>query len=340
MDEIFIYKQINMLDLKNEGINVLSLFDGVSCAKLALERAGIKVNKYYSSEIDKTALAIQNYHYGNDSNFIQLGDITKINGHDLADEIDLIIFGSPCTNLTSINPKDRRGLEGTQSKLFYEALRVLKGIYVMQPTHKRLYYLMENVASMRNVDRDKITAEFVNIFDETNLLKIDSALICPGHRRRLYWTNIPNAEVPEPNQLKYSNILDNGFVDRDKANVILSGNVTLTNGIFRHYKMNIGNIIFKDKKFAELPTEEKLLQYPKILEDSNYIGKSGSCPNELDFPNGCYRHPSIKEYSRIMTIPDNHIDGVPGVSKSEKLKTIGLAFSVDVVAYLLKGLKE
>ena len=329
-----------MLDLKNEGINVLSLFDGISCAKLALERAGIKVNKYYSSEIDKTALAIQNYHYGNDSNFIQLGDITKINGHDLADEIDLIIFGSPCTNLTSINPKDRRGLEGTQSKLFYEALRVLKGIYVMQPNHKKLYYLMENVASMRNVDRDKITAEFENIFDETNLLKIDSALICPGHRRRLYWTNIPNVEVPEPNQLKYSNILDNGFVDRDKANVILSGNVTLTNGIFRHYKMNIGNIIFKDKKFAELPTEEKLLQYPKILEDSNYIGKSGSCPNELDFPNGCYRHPSIKEYSRIMTIPDNYIDEVFGVSKSEKLKTIGLAFSVDVVAHLLRGLKN
>jgi site-specific DNA-cytosine methylase len=329
-----------MENLKNEGINVLSLFDGVSCGKLALERAGIKVNKYYSSEIDKTALAIQNYHYGSDPNFIQLGDVRNINGHDLADEIDLIIFGSPCTNLSSINPKDRRGLEGTQSKLFYEALRILKQIYVMQPTRKNLYYLLENVASMRNIDRDKISNEFIHIFDETDLLKIDSALITPGHRRRLYWTNIPNVNIPEPKDIEFKDILENGYTDRDKANVILSGNVTLTNGIFRHYKMNIGNIIYKDKEFSELPTEEKLLQYPAILKESNYVGKSGSCPNELDFPNGCYRHPSIKEYSRIMTIPDSYIDGVPNVSKSEKLKTIGLAFSVDVVAHLLKNLND
>jgi len=62
-------------------------------------------------------------------------------------------------------------------------------------------------------------------------------------------------------------ILVNGYVDRDKANVLLSGNVTLTNGIFRHYKMNMGNLIFRDKLFAELPTQQKLMQYPKILEN-------------------------------------------------------------------------
>lgn len=327
-----------MIDFKNEGINVLSLFDGVSCAKLALERAGIKINKYYSSEIDKTALAIQQYHYESDPNFIQLGDVRNVSGHQLADEVDLVVFGSPCIQLSSINPKDRSGLDGADSGLFYEAIRILKEILEKQPNHKKLYYLMENVASMRNLDRDKITNEFIQIFEETNLLKIDSALITPGHRRRYYWTNIPNADLPTPNQVKFSDILENGYTDREKANVILSGNVTLTNGIFRHYNMTIGNIIFKDKDFSELPSEEKLLQYPSILEASGYVGKSGSCPNELDFPNGCYRHPSIKEYSRIMTIPDEHIDGVPGVSKSEKLRAIGLAFSVDVVAHLLKGL--
>lgn len=324
-----------MIDFKKDGITVLSLFDGVSCAKLALEKAGIKINKYYSSEIDKTALAIQQHHFGSDPNFIQLGDVKNINGIELADEVDLIIFGSPCTQFSSINPKDRSGLQGPDSSLFYEAIRILKEIYIMQPNHKKLYYLMENVASMRNLDRDKINDEFIHIFEETNLLKIDSALITPGHRRRFYWTNIPNADVPEPKNIKFKDILENGCVDKEKANVILSGNVTLTNGIFRHYNMNIGNIIFKDKDFAELSTEEKLLKYPKILKESGYVGKSGSCPNELDFPNGCYRHPSIKEYSRIMTIPDNHIDGVPGVSKSEKLRAIGLAYSVDVVAHLL-----
>lgn len=327
-----------MIDFKKDGITVLSLFDGVSCAKLALEKAGIKINKYYSSEIDKTALAIQQYHYGNDTNFIQLGDVRNVSGHQLADEVDLVVFGSPCIQLSSINPKDRSGLDGADSGLFYEAIRILKEILEKQPNQKKLYYLMENVASMRNLDRDKITNEFIGIFEETNLLKIDSALITPGHRRRYYWTNIPNVDLPTPNNIKFSDILENGYTDREKANVILSGNVTLTNGIHRHYNMTIGNIIFKDKDFAELPTEEKLEQYPKILEASGYVGKSGSCPNELGFPNGCYRHPSIKEYSRIMTIPDEHIDGAPGVSKSEKLRAIGLAFSVDVVAHLLKGL--
>src|SRR5690606_6649776 len=169
--------------------------DGVSCAKLALERAGIKINKYYSSEIDKTALAIQNFHYENDPNFIQLGDVRNVSGHNLADEVDLVVFGSPCIQLSSINPKDRSGLEGADSGLFYEAIRILKEILEKQPNNKKLYYLMENVASMRNLDRDKITNEFNQIFEETNLLKIDSALICSGHRRRYYWTNIPNVDT-------------------------------------------------------------------------------------------------------------------------------------------------
>ena len=122
---------------ETEGINVLSLFDGISCAKLAMEKAGIKINKYYSSEIDKSALKIQEHHYGSDPNFIKLGDVRNINGYDLADEIDLGVFGSPCTNLSSINPVDRRGLEGSESRLFYEALRIIKGIYTFQPLKQK-----------------------------------------------------------------------------------------------------------------------------------------------------------------------------------------------------------
>ncbi|WP_298156156.1 DNA cytosine methyltransferase [Flavobacterium sp.] len=324
---------------KIEGINVLSLFDGISCAKLALERAGIKINKYYSSEIDKSALKIQAYHHGDDPNFIQLGDVKNVNGFELSDEIDLVVFGSPCTNLSSINPIDRRGLEGSESILFYEALRILKEIYVFQPYHKKLYFLMENVASMKAIDRDKITEELAEIFeDELQLIKIDSALITPAHRRRLYWTNIPNVSSPHPTPIEYSDVLENGFVDRQKANVLLSGNVTLSNGIFRHYKMNIGNIIFKDEDFAKLPTEEKLKRYPDILKKSGYVGKSGSATDELAFHNNCYRLPSIREYSRMMTIPENYVQDVPNVARTQKHKAIGLAYSVDVVAHLLRGL--
>ncbi|MDK2772912.1 MAG: DNA cytosine methyltransferase, partial [Flavobacterium sp.] len=202
-----------MIDFKNEGINVLSLFDGVSCAKLALEKAGIKINKYYSSEIDKTALAIQKHHYENDTNFIQLGDVKNINGFELSDGVDLVIFGSPCTNLSSINPIDRRGLEGNESKLFYEALRILKEIKNSKPAKKKLYFLMENVASMKAKDRDIITSELQNIFNDVEVLKIDSALITPAHRRRLYWTNIPNVSFAEPIEINYSSILEIGDVE-------------------------------------------------------------------------------------------------------------------------------
>ena len=227
------------IQINQEGLNVLSLFDGISCAKLALEKAGIKINKYYSSEICPHALAIQNHHYSGDTNHIQLGDVCKIDGLDLCDEIDLIIFGSPCTNLTSINSKDRRGLEGSESKLFYKALQILKEIYAFSASNKKIYFLMENVASMTNKDRNIITEELTNVFKDTQLVKINSSLVSPANRRRLYWSNIPNIGVPEPKPIKYQDIVVNGYVDREKANVLLGSNCTLTNGMFRFYKMNI-----------------------------------------------------------------------------------------------------
>ncbi|MGE8340944.1 MAG: DNA cytosine methyltransferase [Flavobacterium sp.] len=325
--------------IKQEGINVLSLFDGISCAKLALEKAGIKINKYYSSEICPHALAIQNYHYSGDTNFIQLGDVCKIEGIDLANEIDLVIFGSPCTNLSSINPVDRRGLEGTESKLFYEAKRIIRDIYIFAPTNKKLYFLMENVASMTAKDRDAITSELYEIFPDVKLVKINSADVSPANRRRLYWTNIPNVGIPKSSQIKYQDIVVNGYVDKEKANVLLGTNVTLTNGIFRYYKMNIGNIIYKYKEFAEQSTEQKLVEYPFILHNSGYIGKSRSGFDEYDFPNGCYRLPTVLESERLMTIPDGYVSDVPNISKTNKLKAIGLAMTVDVITGLVENLK-
>lgn len=326
--------------INQDGINVLSLFDGISCAKLALEKAGIKINKYYSSEICPHALAIQNYHYSGDTNYIQLGDVCKIKGIELSDEIDLIIFGSPCIQLSSINSKDRSGLEGPDSKLFYEALRILKEIYVFAPFRKKIYFLMENVWSMNKKDKDEITKELTSVFEDTQLVMINSANVAPANRRRLYWTNIPNVGVPEPTLTNYQDIVMNGYVDKEKANVLLGSNITLTNGIFRYYKMNIGNLIYKDKEFADSTIEEKLLAYPFILHKSGYEGKSRSGFGEYDFPNGCYRLPSVLESERLMTIPDGYVSDVTSVSKTNKLKAIGLAMTVDVIAGLVANLKQ
>jgi len=319
---------------KDQPITVLSLFDGCSAAFLALERAGYTIKKYYSSEIDKNAIAIQDYHYSADTRFVKIGDVRNLWSIDYLD-VDIIIMGSPCTQLSSVNIKDRSGLEGKDSKLFYVALKLIGEINFLQDSGKSLYFLAENVASMSKANRNAITHELQAIFPDTKMLKIDSALVAPAHRRRLYWTNLPTASIPNPTGKKFQDVLVNGFTEKEKANVLLSGNVTATNGIFRHYKMNMGNVIFKDGDFACLPIKEKLLAYSAILKQSTYNGRARGNKDEYAFPNGCYRSPSVLERERLMTFPDGYISGVPGVSRTEKNKILGLSFTVDVIAHLL-----
>lgn len=325
--------------MKNKKFNVLSLFDGVGSAYLALQQAGVKIENYYSSEIDKSALAVQNYHYSRDSKFHPIGDVKLMDGLNYLN-VDIIIFGSPCTQLSSVNTIDRRGLDGPDSGLFYEALRILKSIQSAKKTQP-LYFIMENVASMSNKNRDKITMEFKELFGESfQFLKINSALLSGANRRRYYWTNIPDVTIPNEKEIKFKDLLVNGYCDKNKANVLLSSDVTLTNGIFRYYKRNIGNIIFKDQKFAELPINQKLEKYPSILKNSGYIGKSRILDNnEYEFMNGCYRLLSVLEKERLMTFPDGYISSVPTVSKTEKIKLIGLSFTVDIISHILSFLK-
>ena len=126
-------------------MNVLSLFDGMSCGQLALQKANIKVDNYYASEIKKHAIELTQYHF---PNTIQLGDITKLhykdgilyseNGTFNVGHIDLLIGGSPCQNFSVINIYNMSGLKGSKSKLFYEYLRLLNEV---KPT----YFLLENV---------------------------------------------------------------------------------------------------------------------------------------------------------------------------------------------------
>ena len=125
--------------------NILSLFDGMSGGQLALERAGIPFENYYASEIKPHAIAVTQHNF---PDTIQVGDVTKLTKADLP-KIDLLIGGSPCQDLTILG-QSREGLEGSKSILFFEYVRLLKEL-------KPKYFLLENVASMRNADRDLIT---------------------------------------------------------------------------------------------------------------------------------------------------------------------------------------
>lgn len=178
-------------------MKVLSLFDGISCGRLALERAGIPVEKYYASEIDKYAIAVAQKNY---PDTIQIGDINTVHFTDFMD-VDLIIGGSPCQDL-SIAKQNREGLRGARSGLFW---RYVDALATIRPK----YFLLENVASMRNEDRDAITETLRKIYPETECIMINSALVSAQQRKRYYWTNW-HVEQPQDKGILLKDILESG----------------------------------------------------------------------------------------------------------------------------------
>lgn len=175
-------------------INVLSLFDGISCGQIALERAGIKINKYYASEIKKSAIKCTQHNY---PNTIQLGDATKLDLSAL-DNIDLLIGGSPCQDLSIanvINKGNQEGLNGKKSSLFYEYVRILKQI-------KPKYFLLENVANMKEKDKNLISSIL-----GVEPIKINSNLVSYQNRERYYWTNIPNIVQPIDKKINFQDFI-------------------------------------------------------------------------------------------------------------------------------------
>jgi site-specific DNA-cytosine methylase len=193
----------------NQPINVLSLFDGISCGMIALERAGIEVNKYYASEIYTPAIQVSKQNY---PDIIQIGDVTKVDVSQLSNinRIDLLIGGSPCTNLSVAGKME--GLGGQESKLFFEYVRILNDIRKYNPDVK---FLLENV---------KMKKEYQDIISGLLGVKpvnINSKLVSAQLRNRFYWTNIGEISQPEDKNIKLQDILTSGFTDREKARAIL-----------------------------------------------------------------------------------------------------------------------
>lgn len=175
-------------------MNVLSLFDGISCARVALDRAGIEVNAYMASEIDKNAIKVSEKNY---PDIIRVGSVV---GLEVEGQVDLLIGGSPCQDL-SIAKKDRKGLDGDRSGLFWEFLRIKKECNPQ-------WFVLENVASMPKADRDIITREM-----GVEPVMFNASLVSAQSRKRLFWTNIP-FDLPEDRGILLKDILQpDGEVD-------------------------------------------------------------------------------------------------------------------------------
>lgn len=192
-------------------MNVLSLFDGMSCGQIALERAGIKVDNYFASEIDKYAIKVAQSNYPNTKH---IGSVVNVKACDLP-PIDLLIGGSPCQGFSFAGKQ--LNFEDERSKLFFEFVRILKEV-------NPKYFLLENV---------KMKKEYQAIISEqlgVEPIEINSSLVSAQNRKRLYWTNIPGIEQPEDKGIYLKDIIEYGLVDRDKsyfvdANYFKGGNL-------------------------------------------------------------------------------------------------------------------
>ena len=189
-------------------MNVLSLFDGISAGRLALQRAGLEVTKYYRSEIDKYASQVAMHHFPND---VQLGDVTKWREWDIDwSSIGLVSAGFPCQAWSvagkQLGDKDERGM------LFWVTLDIIKHVLKHNPSAK---FLMENV-KMKNDFEQYITHHTEQALGKVEKTLINSALVSAQNRNRYYWTNFKVTQ-PDDKGILLKDVIENDYVDRDKS---------------------------------------------------------------------------------------------------------------------------
>ena len=293
---------------KKVKINVLSLFDGMSCGQIALNKVGIEYENYFASEIDKYAIQVTQKNY---PNTIQLGDVRELDGTKLP-RIDLMYGGSPCQDLSSSNVwTEQKGLEGKKSSLFWEFVRLLKEV---KPT----YFLLENVGSAKNSDIEIIDREL-----GVKGIKFNSKLVLPQNRNRVYWTNIPfklpkNEMTLTMQDLLETNVDDKYYITQKMYDCIIS---PATKG-WQSGKMNI------DLKIAR-PLTATMHKMHRADTD-NYI--TGIAP--IGKTN--VRRLTPIECERLQGVKDNYTDCV---SDTQRYRMLGNGWTVDAIAHIFSFLK-
>lgn len=335
-------------------MKVLSLFDGISCARVALKKAGISVEEYYASEVDKYAIQISQKNF---PDIVQLGDVKKINYKGIEKfsyKFDLLIGGSPCQDL-SIAKANRKGLDGERSGLFWEYVRILKEA---KPT----WFILENVASMAK-DQQEIISKTLGV----QPIMINAALLSAQNRKRLFWTNIPGITQPEDRGIMLKDILEKGEVpltnyntEKVKSNTVRTGGRGSGLGNKHNWdtirvgqigKGGQGDRIYSPEgKSVNLSangggrgakTGRYMIQTPrgknkggkKALDGKTPTLSASSWEHNNKLSDGTViRKLTVIECERLQCLPDNY---TAGVSDSQRYKMLGNGFNVDVIAHIL-----
>ncbi len=282
--------------------NVLSLFDGISCGRVALDKACIEYENYYASEIDKYAIQIAQTNF---PNTIHLGDIQKWKQWDLS-EIDLILGGSPCQGF-SISGK-KLNFEDERSKLFFDFVDILR-------KYKPKYFLFENVGSMSAEVKEKIS-DMLGV----QPLHINSSLLSAQHRNRYYWTNIPQ-EKNEPKKINFKDILETDVEKKYYYSERVLKRLDLTE------IKRAGKAGYKVKGIEVDKCSPIVARHYKGMQSQHY---------PVIKENDGFRKLTPIECERLQTLPDNYTQIV---SNSQRYKAIGNGWTVDIIKHILSNMK-
>ena len=310
-------------------MNVLSLFDGISTGRYCLDRAGIQVDNYYSSEINLNAIKISEKNY---SDVIRLGDVTQVSAKKLP-KIDLLIGGSPCQGFS------RAGLclnfDDPRSKLFFEYVRILKEIREVNPDVK---FLLENV------EMKKEWTEVINNHLGVKGFSINSKLLSAHNRPRMYWTNIDFKKPIDDAGVKLLDILEDvdttGFINHEdilfdpRIREDCRNLVSVVNGEVRiSQATKLGYIVAENGDGVNLdyPTS-KHRRGRVIKEKAPCLTTSGE---PLVFVNGAIRWLTITEKERLQTLPDGYTEGV---SYTARVEGLGNGWTAEVITHIFGGL--
>lgn len=282
-------------------MNVLSLFDGISCGQIALSKLGVKVDNYFASEIEKNSIKVTQTNF---PNTIQLGDVCAVNA-DTLPKIDLLIGGSPCVSFSGVI-SNNKGFDG-KSKLFFEFLRLLKET---NPT----YWLLENV-EMKKEWEDVITNHL-----GVSPVHINSDKFSAQSRPRVYWTNIPLSDTLPNCDLLLKDVLESNVADK-----------YFYKESFDYVNQNVVEAILNIKGHDILKRVNS-----KNAKCQCLTAVCGGNQQKKVIDGDKVRKLTPMEYERLSGIPDNYTSMV---SDSARYQTIGNGWEVNTIVWLLKGIQ-
>lgn len=307
-------------------MNVLSLFDGMSCGQLALDRLGIPINNYYASEISKYAIQITQANF---PNTIQLGDVRDVDPLQLP-KIDLVLGGSPCQGFS--NSGLQLGMEDPRSQLFWQYIRILREVRLLNPD---VNYLLENV---------KMKPAFLDIINEAmghEPIEINSALVSAQSRKRLYWTNILVDGQPADKGIVLRDIVESGYCDRDKSHCLDA--CYYKGGNLKTYIVKSRRqIVYHDLGCIEAGRDESIAGFDMLKRIYDLDGKcptltaatGGNQEKKIAVNATHYRKLLPVECERLQTVPDGY---TAHVSNTRRYEALGNGWTIDVICHILRG---